>query len=79
MPQKERGVTVNFRRTLAGTLFAGAALFIGSAQAADLIAIITPSHDNPFFKAEADGAETKAKALGYDVISLVHDDDAKKQ
>jgi erythritol transport system substrate-binding protein len=50
-----------------------------SAYAADLIAIITPSHDNPFFKAEAEGAEAKAKALGYDVLSLVHDDDANKQ
>ena len=42
----------------------------GSASAADLIAIITPSHDNPFFKAEAEGAEAKAKALGYDVSVL---------
>ncbi len=79
MPQKDREVTMNFRRTLAGALFASAALFIGSAHAADLIAIITPSHDNPFFKAEADGAEAKAKELGYDVLSLVHDDDANKQ
>ena len=38
----------------------------GSLFAADngLIAIITPSHDNPFFKAEADGAAAKAKELG---------------
>ena len=35
--------------------------------------------DNPFFKAEADGAEAKAKELGYEVLSLVHDDDANKQ
>jgi erythritol transport system substrate-binding protein len=26
-----------------------------------LLAIITPSHDNPFFKAEAEGALAKAK------------------
>ena len=70
---------MNFRHTLAGAVFASAALFMSSAYAADLIAIITPSHDNPFFKAEADAAEAKAKALGYDVISLVHDDDANKQ
>jgi erythritol transport system substrate-binding protein len=50
-----------------------------SASAKDLIAIITPSHDNPFFKAEALGAEARAKALGYDTISLVHDDNANKQ
>jgi ABC-type xylose transport system substrate-binding protein len=49
------------------------------ARAADLVAIITPSHDNPFFKAEADGAAARAKELGYDTIVLVHDDDANKQ
>ena len=57
------------------TLFSATSL----AQAANLIAIITPSHDNPFFKAEADTANTRAKALGYDTIVLVHDDDANKQ
>jgi erythritol transport system substrate-binding protein len=51
----------------------------GVALAADSIAIITPSHDNPFFKAEADGAAAKAKELGYDTMILVHDDDANKQ
>ena len=50
-----------------------------SAYSADLIAIITPSHDNPFFKAEAVGAEAKAKELGYEALVLVHDDDANKQ
>ena len=49
------------------------------AAAADTIAIITPSPDNPFFKAEADGAAAKAMELGYDVMLLVHDDDANKQ
>ncbi|SHL98086.1 D-ribose ABC transporter substrate-binding protein [Roseibium suaedae] len=51
----------------------------GLAVAADTIAIITPSHDNPFFKAEADGAAAKAKELGYETMVLVHDDDANKQ
>ena len=50
-----------------------------AAMAADLIAIITPSHDNPFFKAEADGAKARAEALGYETLVLVHDDDANKQ
>ncbi len=50
-----------------------------SASAADLIAIITPSPDNPFFKAEAEGAAAKAKELGYDVLVASHDDDANKQ
>ena len=70
---------MKLRYALVGVLLASAAMIGGSAYAADLIAIITPSHDNPFFKAEAEGAEAKAKELGYDVISLVHDDDANKQ
>jgi DNA-binding LacI/PurR family transcriptional regulator len=37
------------------------------------------SPENPFFKTEADAAEAKAKALGYDTLVLVHDDDAVKQ
>jgi erythritol transport system substrate-binding protein len=44
-----------------------------------VIAIITPSHDNPFFKAEADGAAARAKALGYEALTNSHDDDAFKQ
>ena len=43
------------------------------------IAIITPSHDNPFFKAEADAASARAKELGYEVLVNSHDDDANKQ
>ncbi len=59
----------------------GAALALSgaSARAADLIAIVTPSHDNPFFKAEADGAKARAEALGYQTVVMVHDDDANKQ
>lgn len=49
------------------------------AQDNGTIAIITPSHDNPFFKAEADGAAAKAQELGYASMILVHDDDANKQ
>jgi erythritol transport system substrate-binding protein len=44
-----------------------------------LIVIITPSHDNPFFKAEAEAADRKARALGYETLVLSHDDDANKQ
>ncbi len=51
----------------------------GFAATADTIGIITPSHDNPFFKAEADGAAAKAVELGYETLVLVHDDDANKQ
>ena len=41
--------------------------------------VITPAHDNPFFKAEADIAQETGEALGYDVLSLDHGDDAKVQ
>jgi erythritol transport system substrate-binding protein len=75
---------MNSKRKLLAAIPAALILCFGmgisaSATAKDLIAIITPSHDNPFFKAEALGAEARAKALGYDTISLVHDDDANKQ
>ena len=41
--------------------------------------IITPSHDNPFFKAEAEAADARARELGYETLVLSHDDDASKQ
>jgi erythritol transport system substrate-binding protein len=44
-----------------------------------LIAIITPSNDNPFFKAEADTAAARARELGYEVSVNSHDDVAHKQ
>jgi len=64
---------------LGAAVAASLSLGVSGASAADLIAIITPSHDNPFFKAEADGAKAKAEALGYETIVLVHNDDANKQ
>ncbi len=45
----------------------------------ELIVIITPAHDNPFFKAEADAADAHAKELGYDTLVLEHNDDAALQ
>ena len=44
-----------------------------------LIAIIIPSEDNPFFKAEADAAAARAVALGYRVRVDSHNDDAYQQ
>ena len=44
-----------------------------------LIVIITPAHDNVFFKAEADAANAEAKSIGYDTLVLSHDDDVNKQ
>ena len=54
----------------------------GSGQPAagrKLIAVITPSHDNPFFKAEAETAAARARELGYEASINSHDDDAHKQ
>lgn len=72
---------MNVKRRLLVSVFAVAmsGMMPAFAAAAETIAIITPSHDNPFFKAEADGAAAKAKELGYDTMVLVHDDDANKQ
>jgi erythritol transport system substrate-binding protein len=50
-----------------------------STPARKLIAIITPSHENPFFKAEAEAAAARSRALGYDVLVNSHDDDAHIQ
>jgi erythritol transport system substrate-binding protein len=44
-----------------------------------LIAIITPSPANPFFKAEQVTCAAEAKALGYKTTVSSHDDDATKQ
>lgn len=67
------------RILLASAAVAATLLAPAYASAADLIAIITPSHDNPFFKAEAEGAQKRAEDLGYDTLVLVHDDDPNKQ
>ncbi len=44
-----------------------------------LVAVIVPSQDNPFFKAEADAAAARATELGYRVRVDAHEDDAYRQ
>jgi erythritol transport system substrate-binding protein len=44
-----------------------------------LMVIITPSPDNPFFKAEQVAANAEAEKLGYEALVLSHDDDPNKQ
>lgn len=44
-----------------------------------LIVIITPPHDNPFFKTESEASEAKAKELGYETLALTHGGDANRQ
>jgi erythritol transport system substrate-binding protein len=51
----------------------------GAPPARKLIAIITPPHDNPFFKAEAEAAGAAARALGYETLVVTHGDDASRQ
>ncbi len=67
------------RKILASLSFALLTLLSGSVLASGLITIITPSHDNPFFKAEAEGAKARAIELGYEVLVVSHDDDVNKQ
>ena len=56
-----------------------AAQWVKADGASKTIAIITPSHSNPFFKTEAEAAAAKAKELGYDTLVVSHDDDPTKQ
>lgn len=65
--------------TLALGAMAGIALAMPAMAQDKLIVIITPSHDNPFFAAEAEGAKAKAEELGYTTQVYSHDDDANKQ
>lgn len=52
---------------------------LGRSDRSNLIVIITPSLDNPFFGQEAAGAEARAKALGYQTLKFSHEDDAYRQ
>ncbi len=63
------------------TLVALVMVFAVTANAAEkgLIVVVTPSHDNPFFKTEAMVAKKTAEDLGYTTLILSHDDDANKQ
>jgi erythritol transport system substrate-binding protein len=60
-------------------LLASAPLSARADGASKLMVIITPPSDNPFFRSEGNGAERRAKALGYSTLLLVHSDDANKQ
>src|SRR5690349_10581999 len=67
---------------LAAAILAALSFGCGSGRpssAKKLIAIITPSNDNPFFKAEAETAGARARELGYETSVNSHDDDAHKQ
>ncbi|MDO6708374.1 MULTISPECIES: ribose ABC transporter substrate-binding protein RbsB [unclassified Photobacterium] len=50
-----------------------------SAQAQDTLAIVVSTLNNPFFVTMKDGAEAKAKELGYDLIVLDSQNDPSKE
>ena len=69
----------DMRTAAALVVLAGIAGCRPAAPARRLLAIVTPSHDNPFFKAEAEAADAAARALGYETLVLSHGDDASRQ
>jgi erythritol transport system substrate-binding protein len=77
-PKKWKSL-VSLLASVAVLLTAGLLIQSALAQEKKLIAIIVPSPENPFFKALADAADAKAKSLGYDTLTLVHNDDPVKQ
>jgi erythritol transport system substrate-binding protein len=52
---------------------------IAPKERSNLMVIITPSLDNPFFGQEALGAEARARELGYTTLKYSHDDDVFRQ
>ena len=56
-----------------------AILALAPRERENLIVIITPSLDNPFFGQEAAAAEERARQLGYETLKYSHNDDAYKQ
>ncbi|WP_206337609.1 D-ribose ABC transporter substrate-binding protein [Streptomyces sp. WAC 06738] len=87
MSHRNRRLTATGAAALAGTLLMltacgdsdeGSGSDSGS-SGSNLITIITPPSDNPFFKAEADAAKKEAEKLGYDTSVASHDDDPNKQ
>lgn len=59
----------------AGLLFGASA----AALAADKIALVVSTLNNPFFVSLRDGAQAKAKALGYDLVVLDSQNDPAKE
>src|SRR5271156_3806625 len=51
----------------------------GAARAADRIALVVSTLNNPYFVTLADGAKAKAKELGYDLVVLDSQNDTAKE
>jgi erythritol transport system substrate-binding protein len=77
---RSRSLGIVFAGLLAAGALACSSFTTGSdAPKSTQIAIITPPHANPFFKAEAEAAAARARELGYEPIVGVHEDDASRQ
>src|SRR5271155_3962909 len=64
------------RLIVAASLLCAAA---GVARAADKIALVVSSLNNPYFVTLADGAKAKARELGYDLIVLDSQNDTSRE
>lgn len=67
---------------IASLIVAAAALaftLVAPARDENLVVVVTPSLDNPFFGQEALAAEERAREIGYDVVKYSHADDAFRQ
>ena len=62
-----------------GLSLMGSAGCSSRSSGSNYIAIITPAHDNPFFKTQAEAAVAAATAMGYTANSFSHGDDVNKQ
>lgn len=68
------------RKLLTVATVAATALFASAnAQAADTIALVVSTLNNPFFVTLKNGAEAKAKALGYNLLVLDSQNDPAKE
>lgn len=68
------------RKFLTAATVAATALFASAnAQAADTIALVVSTLNNPFFVTLKNGAEAKAKALGYHLLVLDSQNDPAKE
>lgn len=61
------------------TLIASFTVVPSQASEKGTIAILVNSLDNPYYSAEAKGAESKAKSMGYKTLVLSHGEDVKRQ
>jgi len=76
---KEVRIYMRLICVLAATVFLALTACSSESGSTNLVAILTPPHDNPFFGAEAEAADVKAQELGYETFVQTHDDDAHKQ